>query len=367
MTSQMVTLDETLSFAHRQTARPSGSAPAAGCRRPPGRPRRGGPRRRARRRFQVAADVTTDEHGATVDFAAPRRRLRQLVWSLAIHPSAGRVPPFPWRRACWRGATSPSPCFPARCRPRACRSRARTRGAVPGAAGRPIACPTPRAAGPPARSSRGPEAPGMTADERSGSSPARRVPAVLRRARRVAARRIPGAGRPPAGIGRAPRSRGRTVRGARGPRPPRRTQQWLSEARADRVLVLTSDAAGWTPTSDSPSDSISVREARGIDELVREVQKFGRIDVILALLPKRKLPDGVPDQYDLFSRLFLYLRPGGTYIVDRTVEGDARSGSGVEPVAPAARCRRRPRRLTSGRPASPRPSAPSSSRATWCW
>jgi hypothetical protein len=88
--------------------------------------------------------------------------------------------------------------------------------------------------------------------------------------------------------------------------------------------VLTADAA-----SESASRSVSVREVRGMDEIVREIQKFGRIDVILALLPKRKLPHGVPDQYDLFSRLFLYLRPGGTFIVDRAVEGGVRSALGL--------------------------------------
>jgi hypothetical protein len=168
----------------------------------------------------------------------------------------------------------------------------------------------------------------MTARERPGSSPARRVPAVLRRARRVAAGRIEPSG-PPQGSAALLGPAGARCVVIADPDHPERAQQWLSESRADRVLVLTPDAAGWSQASDSASDSLSVREARGIDELVREVQKFGRIDVILALLPKRRLPDGVPDQYDLFSRLFLYLRPGGTYIVDRTVEGSGRSALGA--------------------------------------
>ena len=171
----------------------------------------------------------------------------------------------------------------------------------------------------------------MTAGERPGRSPAQRVPAVLRRARRVAARRIEPSG-PPHGAAALLGPAGARCVVIADPDHPERAQQWLREARADRVLVLTPDAAGWSRTADSASDptsdSVTVREARGIDELVNEVQKFGGIDVILALLPKRKLPDGVPDQYDLFSRLFLYLRPGGTYIVDRTIEGGGRSTLG---------------------------------------
>jgi capsular polysaccharide biosynthesis protein len=168
----------------------------------------------------------------------------------------------------------------------------------------------------------------MTARERPGSSPARRVPAVLRRARRVAAGRIEPSG-PPQGSAALLGPAGARCVVIADPDHPERAQQWLSESRADRVLVLTPDAAGWSQASDSASDSLSVREAHRIDELVREVQKFGRIDVILALLPKRRLPDGVSDQYDLFSRLFLYLRSGGTYIVDRTVEGSGRSALGA--------------------------------------
>jgi hypothetical protein len=87
MTPQMVALDETLSFAHRddeavkvRLRMPGGSVPA-------GRATVG--LSSGARRFKVAADVTADEHGATVDFTAPGPKLRQLVWSLDIQPSSG--------------------------------------------------------------------------------------------------------------------------------------------------------------------------------------------------------------------------------------------------------------------------------------
>ena len=85
MTSQMVTVDETLSFAHRAGGEvrvrlrlPAGTLQAGPAAVGLGVGRKG---------FQVPADVTTDEQGATVDFAAPGARLRQRVWSLAVHPS----------------------------------------------------------------------------------------------------------------------------------------------------------------------------------------------------------------------------------------------------------------------------------------
>ena len=87
MTPQMVTVDETLSFAHRDDEAvrvrlrlPGDSVPAG----------RAAVRLSAgAKRFKVAADVTADEHGATVDFTAAGAKLRQLVWSLDIQPSAG--------------------------------------------------------------------------------------------------------------------------------------------------------------------------------------------------------------------------------------------------------------------------------------
>jgi hypothetical protein len=170
----------------------------------------------------------------------------------------------------------------------------------------------------------------MTAADRP--APARPTPAVLRRARRLAARKLPGS------AGRARRNEppheAAALLGPTGarcvviedPRHPGRTTQWLRQAGAEQVLVLTSDASGSTPSS----ESVTVREVHGIDELLREVQKFGRIDVVLALVSRRGLPHGVADQYDLFSRLFLYLRSGGTYLVDRTVGGGPRSALGTK-------------------------------------
>jgi hypothetical protein len=85
MTPQMVTVDETLSFAHRagEVVRvrlrvPGGSVPTG---------RSAVQLSAGRRSFSVDADVTSDDQGATVDFTAPGARLRQRVWSLDLQPS----------------------------------------------------------------------------------------------------------------------------------------------------------------------------------------------------------------------------------------------------------------------------------------
>jgi hypothetical protein len=90
MTSQMVSVDETLSFAHRAGGEvrvrlrlPAGTLSAG-----PAEVRLGA----ARKGFRVPADVTADEQGTTVDFAAPGGRLRQRVWTLAVHPSPDAAP-----------------------------------------------------------------------------------------------------------------------------------------------------------------------------------------------------------------------------------------------------------------------------------
>ena len=87
MTPQPLALDETLSFAHRddevvkvRLRVPGGSVPA-------GRAAVG--LSAGARRFKVAADVTGDEQGVTVDFTAAGAKLRQRVWSLDIQPVSG--------------------------------------------------------------------------------------------------------------------------------------------------------------------------------------------------------------------------------------------------------------------------------------
>ena len=87
MTPEMVTLDETLSFAHRDDQAVKVRLRVPGDTVPAGRAAVG--LSAGARRFKVAADVTADEHGATVDFTAAGAKLRQLVWSLDIRPSAG--------------------------------------------------------------------------------------------------------------------------------------------------------------------------------------------------------------------------------------------------------------------------------------
>jgi capsular polysaccharide biosynthesis protein len=170
----------------------------------------------------------------------------------------------------------------------------------------------------------------MTDAEGTPGPPVRRTRGALGRVRRTALTRLGARRAAPVEESRQPG--GGAVLGPAGarclvladPDRPRRTQRWLRESRADQVLVLVPGATDWRPES----DSVSVRQVHGLDELLLEVRKLGRVDVILSLLPKEHLPEGVPDQYDLFTRLFLYLRPGGTFVFDRTVEGADRSPMG---------------------------------------
>lgn len=86
MTPQTVTVDETLSFAHRDAGIVKVRLRLPGESIEAGRARMG--LSSGARRFKVAADVTSDEQGVTVDFTAAGAKLQQRVWSLTLHPSS---------------------------------------------------------------------------------------------------------------------------------------------------------------------------------------------------------------------------------------------------------------------------------------
>ena len=308
------------------------------------------------RRFQVAADVLADEHGARS--TSP---LRALSSDSSCGPSTSSrpraVPPFRCRRACWRGATSPValPSRP-RCRPPVSRRRVRCGPSLAVRAAHRLPTPVQQVL---ARSSRGMEPPGMTAGRApplpGGSPPFSDVR---------------GGGRPPARAGQPPQDRpsARLLGPAgrawpRDPDHPERTQQWLRESRADRVLVLTRTRPAGPHVDQARPRSPCVKRAGSTS--VKEVQKFGRIDVILALSRNGSCPRVCPTSTTYSRGSSCTSGPGDLH---RRPDGrGAAARPGRRPVAPLLAAAPTTPWRTSKRSASPTPSAPSWSRATWCW
>jgi hypothetical protein len=155
----------------------------------------------------------------------------------------------------------------------------------------------------------------MTAATARGRTPAALLRAVGRRVSRTSEQSRLGTAVPVVGP-----SGGRHVV-LTGPSSTTRARRWLADSKAAEVLVLTNGATERLRAD----DSVTVREAGQIGALVKEVKKFGRIDALIVLVPRSELPNGVSDHYDLFSRLFLYLAPGGAFVVDSAAHRDTRS------------------------------------------
>ena len=275
MTSQMVSVDETLSFAHRAGGEvrvrlrvPAGSLAA-------------GPSA-----VRLSAGRRTSGSPPT---SPPTSRGSPSTSPLPA-PGCGGGGSGPWRSA--RGRTPPAVSVEARLLARRDQPVALLPGPVPstrlpeprspqgdapGAAGGPAPA-GPREAGPPARAGRRRGARGVTAPPADRPGPAGPgAPAVAGRAPSgpAAGRSWAAPGAAVAAAARSPaqesdqaaRTHRRAVRRHRGSPPSRSGRPVAAELPgAGQVLVLTADAAGSAPTS----DSVPVREVHGIDELVRE-------------------------------------------------------------------------------------------------
>lgn len=87
MTTRTVTVDETLSFARRESdgVKVTLRLPDAGIHAGTAQVLL----RAGRRSFLAPAEVTGDEQSATTTFTAPGARLRRAVWALELQPATG--------------------------------------------------------------------------------------------------------------------------------------------------------------------------------------------------------------------------------------------------------------------------------------
>ena len=110
------------------------------------------------------------------------------------------------------------------------------------------------------------------------------------------------------------------------PDATRKARRWLRKLRRDRVTVVSTAAADGRS---GLGDGVDVVDASTLQDLEAALQLLGPIDIIVMAVPTRALP-GRAEQYDIFLRTFLYLAPGGAYLLDRTVEEGAPSGPAPE-------------------------------------
>lgn len=90
---------------------------------------------------------------------------------------------------------------------------------------------------------------------------------------------------------------------------------WLMQFSGDHCHVVSAEAAPeWR--LDSSGAVHHVAETAG--QMGWEIKLIGPVDVLVNLLPQSLLPEDVPDHHDMWWRLYLHVKPGGLYVLDRS-------------------------------------------------
>jgi capsular polysaccharide biosynthesis protein len=97
---------------------------------------------------------------------------------------------------------------------------------------------------------------------------------------------------------------------------------WLHDFSRDHVsLLLVGGAPDLDLGSGEARTSTTVVRVADLDDVVAHLIRMNAQDLIVVVLGSTALVSVAKDHRMLFARLFLHLRRGGAYVVDRTVEG----------------------------------------------
>ena len=89
---------------------------------------------------------------------------------------------------------------------------------------------------------------------------------------------------------------------------------WLTQFPHDRRHVIAAEAA---PEWQLENGGIVHHAAETAGQMNEELKLIGPADVLVNLLPRNLLPADVADHEEMWWRLYLHLRPGGLYVLDR--------------------------------------------------
>ncbi len=91
-------------------------------------------------------------------------------------------------------------------------------------------------------------------------------------------------------------------------------EPWLRHFARDRVHVV---AAAEAPEWELAEHGATFLEAATLTKVGQRIKALGPLDVIVTLLPAELLPEPAADDLELWARLFRFLRPHGSYVLDR--------------------------------------------------
>ena len=99
--------------------------------------------------------------------------------------------------------------------------------------------------------------------------------------------------------------------------PSQRTQvvSWLEQFPADRRHVISSVTA---PEWQRVDGEVTHHRATTLGEVSREIRTIGPVHILIDALSDDMLPEGAENHFTVWRRLFLHVRPGGVYVVDRS-------------------------------------------------